>query len=668
MSAKDPYKYFRVEGRELLDGLTKGVLELEKGVAGKEAVGHLLRLAHTLKGAARVVKQSAIADIAHEIEERLSPHRDGGALGRAKIDELLRLLDGIGSGLKSLDEEAPRAANAEAPVETVRIEIGEVDTLLRGVAEAGVQLTALRQQEAQLEHGRRLADALLQQLRGVPQVRSLAEELAETLERVQRGFGGGVDQVERELIQVRDTADRLRLLPASVVFAALERAVRDAARSLERRAELRTSGGENRVDAHVLGKVGEALLHLVRNAVAHGIEDERDRRAAGKPPVGAIEVSVEQRGSRLIFMCSDDGGGIDVDAVRAVAIRRGLVQAGAARQLDLDEAVQLLLKGGVSTTPVATLTSGRGVGLDVVRAVAAQLRGEVLVRSTRGRGTTVELRVPISLSSVGALLVKAADLIVAIPLAAAPRVVRVEAADVARSGARESILYEGTAIPFLPLGRALARSTPNARAARAWSVVVVQSEGSFTAVGVDRLLGAAEVVVRPLPSTVAASPLVAGASLDAEGNPRLLLDPAGIARAARTELATSAAPSVAERPVVLVVDDSLTTRMLEQSILESAGYEVDLATSGEEGLEKARARRYNLFLVDVEMPGIDGFEFVARTRTDPLLRETPSMLVTSRGAVEDKRRGEQVGARAYIVKSEFDQERLLKTIRGLIGA
>jgi two-component system chemotaxis sensor kinase CheA len=182
---------------------------------------------------------------------------------------------------------------------------------------------------------------------------------------------------------------------------------------------------------------------------------------------------------------------------------------------------------------------------------------------------------------------------------------------------------------------------------------------------VDRVVGCETVIVRSLPDITAVTRLVAGASLDAAGNPQLVLDPAGLVDA--TELTTSSAvPATAARPHILVVDDSLTTRMVEQGILESAGYEVDIARSGEEALDKVRGCSYGLLLVDVEMPGMDGFEFVSRTREDPVLREIPAVLVTSRNSPEDRMRGEQAGARAYIVKSEFDQVRFLQTIRELV--
>jgi two-component system chemotaxis sensor kinase CheA len=198
--------------------------------------------------------------------------------------------------------------------------------------------------------------------------------------------------------------------------------------------------------------------------------------------------------------------------------------------------------------------------------------------------------------------------------------------------------------------------------------VIVTADAREVAIGVDAIVGAANIVVRSLPAAAPAERLVAGATLDADGTPQLVLDPAELCAAA-LGAARAAEPADSRPPAtVLVIDDSLTTRMLEQSILESAGYDVELATSAEEGMLKAKERKYGLFLVDVEMPGMDGFEFVTRTRMDPVLRETPAILVTSRASDEDRQRGRDAGAHAYVVKGEFDQSRLLETIRGLMGA
>jgi two-component system chemotaxis sensor kinase CheA len=302
------------------------------------------------------------------------------------------------------------------------------------------------------------------------------------------------------------------------------------------------------------------------------------------------------------------------------------------------------------------------VGLDVVRDTAARLDAQVSLRSEPGQGTTVEIAVPVSISALTALHVEVSGAVAALPLDAVRRTTFVPVEQVMRLPDGAGLEHEGEVIPFVPLAQVLARPVPATR--RFWSAVVVQAGPRLVALGADRLTGTSEIVVRPLPPFVEADPTVAGAALDAEGNPLLVLDPGGLLAAAGAGAGVDAARAV--RLPILVVDDSLTTRMLEQSILESAGYEVELAVSGEEALEKVRARRFGLLIVDVEMPGMDGFELVRATRADPRL-DVPAILVTSRASPEDRQRGLDAGARAYFVKSEFDQRRLLATIEELLG-
>jgi two-component system chemotaxis sensor kinase CheA len=266
------------------------------------------------------------------------------------------------------------------------------------------------------------------------------------------------------------------------------------------------------------------------------------------------------------------------------------------------------------------------------------------------------------ISSLTTLGVEASGVAAAIPLDSVRRIVRLPAEAVLRTATGEAIVFEGRTIPFAPLAALFDAGSRSREPGRAWTAVVVSSGAGGVAVGVDALRGTATIVVRPLPALAPARPFILGASLDAAGNPQVVLDPDGVVSAAKRVEAASA-PTPAPRAPVLVIDDSLTTRMLEQSILESAGYAVDLATSAEEALEMARRTRYGLFLVDVEMPGMDGFTFVERTRADPLLRDVPAILVTSRAEPEDRDRGVEAGAVAYIVKSDFDQTELLEIIR-----
>jgi two-component system chemotaxis sensor kinase CheA len=674
---RDPYRYYRVEARELVEGLRQGALELGRS-AGPAGVARLLRLAHTLKGASRVVKQGEIAALAHEIEGELEPYRDGAAVPEEPAREIARLLADIDGLLKRIEHPSPPAASGEPKPEAaqaIRIDVDQADAVLRVVDEQGAHRAALLAQVARVEQTWRLAGVLADQLAprrgaddpGSAKALPLAEDLRAALARIRRELATSAEQAARDEGDLRDAAERLRLAPTAALFTPLEQAVRDAAATLGKRVTFAPSGGENRLDVAVLSPLRQGLLHIVRNAVAHGIEPAAERAAAGKPEEGRVELRIERRGHALVFTCKDDGRGIDLEAVRRAAVARGMVTANEADRLDADRCLGLLLRGGITTTRSVTEMSGRGVGLDVVREIAEELRATVSLRTEPGRGSTVELSVPVTLSSATVLFVAVGDVTAAVPLDAVRHTFRTPQGTLARSGRSDVALDGAEALPFVRLARALGRTVP-ARAPEAACPALVLGDGAGrVAIGVDRLLGVNDVLVRPVPAMAPPSALVAGVSLDAAGRPVLVLDPAGLVAAARAPAGAPEAVPASARPPVLVVDDSLTTRMLEKSILEAAGYEVDLATSAEEALELAGVRRYGLFVVDVEMPGMDGFEFVERTRSDPTLREVPSILVTSRGSAADRRRGGEVGARAYMVKSEFDQERLLRTIGEILG-
>jgi two-component system chemotaxis sensor kinase CheA len=605
---------------------------------------------------------------------------------RDRIDSLLKLADGIGKCIAGLapspdpQQDAPTSRQqAEVPLRTVRADIAEVDELLDAVTEAHTQLSSLQRGVSGLERARHLVDLVLKQLaaphaRGAPRpangnlngkARSLVEELESVIGAFDRSLTSGLEQVGRELRQIRESAERLRLLPASGLFSSLERTARDVAQAQGKRVVFEGRGGDVRLDAHVLGEIQPALLQIVRNAVAHGIESENDRIAAGKSPEGRVFLEISQRRRRVVFICRDDGRGVDLEAVRRAALRKGGLSKEA-HGMGSEELLRLLLGGGISTSGTVTEVSGRGIGLDVVREAVERLGGEVSVRTDLGKGTTLELTVPLSLASLETLVIETSGVAATIPLDAVRSSVRLAPGEIARTAQGDTVVHEGKAIPFLPLVRILLVNKPPAGAPRHWSAVIVEGASGMAAVGVDRLLGTANLVLHPLPDLAPAAAVVAGAAFDAQGTPQIVLDPDGLVAEAQRGSTGDFQPPRA-RPPILVIDDSLTTRMLEQSILESAGYQVDIATSGEDGLEKASQTRYSLFLVDVEMPGIDGFTFIERARSDRDLRDVPAILVSSRDSPEDHERGREVGAQAYIVKGEFNQGKFLECIRKLVG-
>lgn len=736
--AKDPYRFFRVEARDLLRQMSEAVLAAEQAPA-PDLPPRLLRLAHTLKGAASVVRQPGIAAQAHAIEDLLTPLRDRDeAPGRADLDALLALIDAAGDAISALDAPAatgappsPRPASPTAgagssgtgsgsglgsgvtsgfgsgsnassgtgPGSTAlaqgRIAGPSADAggggIDAGLGDAGLAgglpsdvgnattadddadrdpvgalltipqlmpeeldglLADIARTQGHLAPIERAA-ALLRELRAGLQGQQ--EALAGPLARLEDQIERGARQLARELVALRDSAEQLRLLPAAQLFAPLQRTVRDAARSQDKQARLTGQGGDVKLEAALLNAVSGALVQMVRNAVAHGIELPAERIAAGKPPQGRIELRIERRGREVLFCCADDGAGLDLEAVRRTAVDKGI--PGAAR-LDDDALIERLLRGGLSTARRVDALAGRGVGMDLVRDTADRLGGRLTLRSRRGEGTTVELCVPLQLAALRAIRVSAGAVAAWVPLEAVECVLQ-------RPVLNGSHLTVGDEmLPHLSLADALHPGQASAGAPR--SALVMRAGGQRAALGVDALDGVTSVVLRPPPALLPASPLIAGLALDAAQQPVPVLAAEGLIAAAR-----QARPRPVSAPpptgTILVIDDSLTTRMLEQSILEAAGYRVHMAASAEDGLEAAQRERYALILVDVEMPGMDGFEFIARIRGDAALRHIPAVLVTSRNAPEDLARGKAVGADGYIVKGEFAQNEFLAQVARLMA-
>ena len=483
------------------------------------------------------------------------------------------------------------------------------------------------------------------------------EDLLPRLQRIEEQLERGGRQLERELVQARDHAEQLRLAPAALLFGPLQRAARDAARVLDKQVQFHGSGGDVKLEGGVLNAALAALVQMIRNAVAHGIEAPAQRLAAGKPAQGRIDLQVVRDGRQIRLRCTDDGAGLDLDALRRTAIAKGVPGAD---RMDDQGLIDRLLRGGLSTARAVNTLAGRGVGMDLVRDTAERLGGQLSLRSTPGRGTTLEMRVPLRLGSVRALNVFTGDVPAWVPLDAVEQVVQQPQIH------GQLLLLGQEMLPYARLSDLLMPTQPAPTQAPG-SAVVLRCGERRAALGVDAVDGVSTVVWRPPPDLLPPSALVTGLTLDAAQQPLAVLSPDGLIDAARRARpqAVVAAPAAA---TILVIDDSLTTRMLEQSILEAAGYRVHMASSAEDGLEAARQASYALILVDVEMPpGMDGFSFIAQLRADESLRDIPAVLVSSRNAPEDLARGAAVGADGYIIKGEFSQNSFLDKVAELVA-
>jgi two-component system chemotaxis sensor kinase CheA len=568
----------------------------------------------------------------------------------------------------------PIVALASQPEEvqrTVRVDLDEMDQVVHGVTESMVQLLALQSSMSTLDRALALSNALSLHLGGTgaaldaqqrhTRIAGIADSLGNTLTLAHRELSAHADQLERELTSLQESTAHLRLASARGLFIPMERVAVSAAQQLGKQIRFTASGGDMRIDSQLLAAVRDPLLHVVRNAVAHGIELPAERMLQGKSPEGRISVLVERRGNQVAFICHDDGRGIDLDVVRSIAIQRGFLTAEQAASVSEEELLALTMRPGFTTEERVNQIAGRGIGLDAVAAALEQLHGAVQIRSRKTVGTTVELTAPAALLVTEVVFAEAAGKVVALPSDSIRQTMRVLPKEIVNEFGHEKLISDGSLIPYFSVSQALgAAMNLNTHVA-----LLLESQGRRAAVGVDRLRGTGTLVSRPLPTFLLAESYISSIALDAQGTPQLILDPAGLVATALEHIAPTVASGARPLPV-LIVDDSLTTRMLEQSILEAAGFDVDTAVNAEEALVKARQREYGLFLVDVEMPGMNGFEFVELTRADEQLGQVPAILVTSRSSPEDRARGRAVGASDYVIKSEFDQGYLLDRIRQMV--
>ena len=460
---------------------------------------------------------------------------------------------------------------------------------------------------------------------------------------------------------------RVRMLPFAEACQGLERTVRDVARLVGKQVDLVIEGGDVELDRSVLEGLKDPLIHLVRNAADHGIETPDARRAAGKPASGRVTVTAALRGAQVEIVVADDGKGLDPEALRATARKRGLAVPSDDRDL-----YDLIFQPGFSTAPILTNISGRGVGLDVVRSRLEVLHGTVEVTTEAGSGTRFRLAVPLTLTTLRALLFRAGGQTFALSSANVQRLVRIDPAEIRLVEGREMLARGGPLLPLAPLAEILGlpAEEPIAPKAKMAALIVVSGDRRMAFI-VDEFLIEQEIVVKNLGARIKRVRDVTGATILPLGRIALVLNAASLVRhalgrSAGTATRKPAEPKAAQRRRLLVVDDSVTTRTLEKSILEAAGYDVATAVDGEAGWRLLQEQGADLLISDIEMPRLDGFELTRTVRDSARFASLPVILFSSRASERDRARGAEAGADAYIVKGAFDQKELLETIAQLL--
>jgi two-component system, chemotaxis family, sensor kinase CheA len=543
--------------------------------------------------------------------------------------------------------------------------LGEITTL---IGQQERMLQALERELKQLRFSQTQRESLDRHMNGALNAGDQASKLirvhAERFEQHTNQTTQLVEDLEQEVMTAR-------LLPIATCFSNLPRAVRELARETDKVIELALLGESTELDRKMIEALNDPLIHLIRNAVDHGIEPPDEREQVGKPRQGAISVTAEALGAYVNVTIRDDGRGMDPQRLREAAVRKNLFSAEAAALLTDQETLELIFTPGFSTAQMITDISGRGVGMDVVRTNIVELGGQVHVDSRMGIGTSIRLALPLTLITTRVLLVALGEYTFALPASSCQASIWAYAEHVKTIEGRAMLPYEGKLASLLRLADLLdvdgAQPFPSRRRTPA---IVLGAAQRPLALLIDQLIDEREVVVKPLGPLLEKQRRFSGAIQMGDGRLVLLLNPLALAQAARgMALMTTVVKhdDARHHSRLLVADDSFTTRELIRTILQSAGYDVTTAVDGLDALDKLRATTYDLVISDVEMPRVDGFQLTSRIRTDLGLTDLPVIIVTSLASETHRRRGLEAGAQAYIVKSQFNQSNLLEIVQQLLG-
>ena len=704
---------FKAECEEHVASLDALLLKLEQTPGDTATLQETFRRFHSIKGAARMVGYTGLEVLSHALESMLAGAREGGEpLTAPRIAALFEGTDAIGDLLRTdmgHSESEPRVAaamervrlldtsahshsvlasraglssrdGAQVTGDVIRVSAAKIDTLLAAPSEL------LRQHASEEQELKELSvslDTVFDTLDSVRAHNDPARRLA-SLERMVQSVGHHRDRTRqllnrisdrnlhraRSLEELRHGLAALGMLPVQTILAGMPRLVRDTALAQGKRVELQVSGAEVEISKSVLDRLMEPLIQLVKNAIAHGIETPERRTARGKRSVGTVRISVTTGTASATICVEDDGEGADLQR-----IRRAIVAEKYATQTDVDSwsdnrVLQYLFKPGFSTTERTDAISGRGVGLDIVAERVTQLRGSYRLENMPGHGVRFFLTVPVNLLWSSVLGVRSGKMETCLRLSDIREARALRSSDIVHIDGHLCAAINGETLPLLPLAFVGGGDGEITFGLDGQVTALVVAYGEQSAVFViDELDGVSDVIIRSLPRPLGQLPGIAGYCILASGNPVCVLDGEYIVNAAHQHNAEGHVRHVqpTAKRSLLIVEDSLTTRTLLRNIMISAGYDVDTAVDGADAWLKAQEHEYDCIVSDIEMPNMNGWELCSRIKREARLADTPFVLITSLSKDEERRRGLELGADAYMVKGLFNEQELLDTVERLVA-
>lgn len=600
-------------------------------------------------------------------------------------------------------KKTPKAKSSSG--ETIRISTAKLDALLLQVQEmlsvklsAGqrsfelsnvwLQLSVWQKESAKIREQARLLDKKLIKHRDdfsrdtaskIEDVLAFLKYQNTQLDALQTTIGRMLQQSQRGehdlgtmIDGLLDDMKQILMHPFALLLDIFPKMIRDLSRAQGKKIDLNIEGADIEIDRRILEEMRSPLIHLLRNSVDHGIEAPDERIANNKAETGTINITVSQvDATKVKVTISDDGKGIDTDRLKNKAVQQGILTKSAADALDDEEATALIFQSALSTSKIITEISGRGLGMAIVQEKTQNMGGDIIVASTKGLGTVFEIVLPTTIATFRGVLLEVVEQKFIIPTLNITRVANISAEEIKTVENRETIVLDGEVLPVVSLAQVLELPANDNVPPHRITLVVLSLTGAKIAFSIDKIINEQEVLVKGLGAQLSRVRNVAGVTILGSGDVVPILNVPDLYKSAtHISFGQSKIPiakSDRTPKSILVVDDSLTSRSLLRNILDASGYIVETSVDGVDAFTTLRTQSFDILISDVEMPRMNGFELTAKVRADEHLKDLPIVLVTSLASKEDKERGIDAGANAYVIKSNFDQTKLLEIISRLIG-
>jgi len=720
------------EGFENIALVETLVFDIKDGVSVEDDLAALLRALHTLKGSSRMLEFKRIEELSHCLESvfvSLKEQRIGLSDNAVKL--ILASIDLLKSGLASVrqtsddvieiqeyvknlaslasneefslpektgrqKQEQPSPAKENVPAkdgesansaelsekphretksESIRLSLEKIDGIIKSITSLQsleIAAKSISQDCAALNKVIKDFSKLLKEdIKGDPTLTANFRKLERLGERLNSSLKNYSIDTGNNIRGAYDSVISLRTLPLSTIFDSYPRYVYQLSDELGKKVQLIIEGKENEIDKNIIEALSQVFLHMVRNAIDHGIETPQERIASGKSESGKLVISCSRESGSMKIVISDDGHGIDHEKIRQKAVREGFVAEAAAASLSKEDLTNFIFQSGFSTSGNVSSVSGRGVGMDVVRESIEALKGNVVVDSVWGNGTTFTIMVPLSIAALTGFPVTCGGMKFIIPANFVETIMLVNSEDIITVVDHPEIKYQGRIIKLYYLNQILRIKLESAQSAGDIFVVIVRSYDDAAAIAVDNVSSMRSVILKTMPSFMENMPVFSGVVLNEDYEMVSVLHVPTVIKMAKRAKPIDLKKHNIEfeklRKSILVVDDSRPTREIESEILQAEGYLVDTACDGAEALRAAKSKHYDLICTDLNMPVMDGFMLTENLKKNEELSRIPVIVISSLASEEDQKRAAMLGASRYIIKNSFNNHNLLEAIKNLIG-